>query len=261
MGDDNSHVEQAAAPPQRQMDPVLVPDKKHPETGGIRESESWVTNYPCVSERAYKIPTPGSPLFSDTSCPRQVDTLALEMYHNNNPFRYPPNAPPGISHDYSTLMDTIDPKCLDISNFDSGCSDLGGLSSQQDTEICRHQYSQVRGEASTGGGGARQVTSGNTEVRLHKCSEVRNQTSTGGGAGWVTSGNEAPEQDLSIKLLERLNSVIEALRECKGHQTTRLCIQNIALQMPEDFLQVFAETYQKEYNPSHRAKGKGEERE
>ena len=260
MGDDNSHVEQAAAPLQRQMDPVLVPDKKHPETGGIPESESWMTNHSRVSERTYKIPTPGFPLFPDTSRPRQVDTPALgdntmdctvlEMYHNNNPFRYPPTAPPGISHDYSTLMDTIDPKCLDISNFDSGYSDLGDLSSQQ--EIRRYQYSEVRGEASTGGGGARQVTSGNSEVHLHKCSEVRNQTSTGGGVGWVTSGNEAPEQDLSIKLLERLNSVIEVLRECKGRQTARLCIQNIALQMPEDFLQVFAETYQK---------GKGEERE
>lgn len=164
-----------------------------------------------------------------------------------------PNGETG--HDLSTLIPrTVCPRNLDKSISDSGYNP----STRQDIEYYHHQqWSEFQGQASTGGG-AGQVTSGNTEVPPHQRSEERNQTSTEGGAGRVTSGNEAPEQDLKLKLLERLNSVLEAFRECKqspeGRRVARECARTIALSAPEDFSQVFVETY-------HGAKGKGEERE
>jgi len=182
-----------------------------------------------------------------------VGCSVLEMSHNN-PFRYPPIAPPGISHDLSLMeipdtIDTINPIYLNKSNFDSGFSDLESLLSQS-TKVFHRQWSKSQ----TGtGGGVEQVSSGNTEVHVHQ----HGGTSTGGGAGRVTSGSEAPEQDLKLKLLERLNSVLEVFWECKqspeGRRVVRECARNIALSAPEDFSQVFVETY-------HGAKGKGEER-
>ena len=193
---------------------------------------------------------------------------SFEMLQNN-PTGYSLHTPGGISYNLSTLSNTIDPKCLTKSN-DSGYSDFGGPSSQQGTEIRRHhQHSEVLGEASTGG--VRQVTSGNTEVHVHQCSEVRNQTMTGGEAARFTSGNGAPGQCLSLELFESLNSVLEAFRECNKYpEAARQCARNIALHVPENVLQVFADAYREKvwleggmqaYDPSCRAKGKGEERE
>ena len=42
-----------------------------------------MTNHPCVSERTYKIPTPGSPLFPNTSCLGRV--RAILLYPTPNP--------------------------------------------------------------------------------------------------------------------------------------------------------------------------------
>ena len=55
---------------------VLVPGKKYSETREILESEFWMTNHPCVSERSYKIQTPRSPLFPNTSCLGRVVEIA-----------------------------------------------------------------------------------------------------------------------------------------------------------------------------------------
>ncbi|KAG0136926.1 hypothetical protein HOY82DRAFT_478216 [Tuber indicum] len=142
----------------------------------------------------------------------------------------------GIDHDLSTLIpNTVDPQRLLISNPDSGYSP---------------------------------TTKRDIEIHRHECSEVRNQTSTGGGGG-VTSGNEAPQQDPSLKLLDRVNGVIEAFLECDKDSTRRsfaqLCAKNLAIQMPENILQVFAQAYQRKvgpekeawaYDPPRGAKGK-----
>ena len=191
--------------------------------------------------------------FIDTQPPEDdlLGRTVQEMLHNN-PFGYPPFPPVGISYDTSTLMqppDTVNPRYLVKSNTDSGYSDLQGSSSQRDTRVYHHH---------------------------HQYSEVRNEASTGGGAGRAISGNEAPKQDPSSKLLERVNWVIEAFLECDnynypmGREIAHLCARNIAIQVPESILKVFAEAYQSRvgpnretqaYNPPRGAKGKEKERE
>jgi len=203
-----------------------------------------------------------------------------------------------IGHDLSTLNPrTVNPRNLHKSISDSGYNpstkpdiDIEALHRQWNelqnqastgvgqvtsgnTEVFRHQWSELQSQSSIGGG-AGQVTSGNTEVHLRQRGEMRSQTSTGGGAGRVTSGNEAPEEDPTLKLLQSLNSTIEAFRECngrpKGLEVARQCAQLVAFQVPENVLQVFAEAYQDKvrseggtqaHNPSRRAKSKEEERE
>ncbi|PUU76032.1 hypothetical protein B9Z19DRAFT_992222 [Tuber borchii] len=206
--DGNTHIGQpAAAPPQRQMNPV------------------------------------GTPTVGDTI----IGYTHLETYHSDNSFGYPPIAFAGIDYNSSTLTDmpgTVDPLDLINSNFDSGYSDLKGSSSQRGTEFSHYQCSEIRGEASTGGGGGVQAI----------------------------SGDEAPEQDPSSKLLERVNWVIEAFLECDnypgGRHIAQLCAQNIAIQVPESILRVFAEAYQNKvgqkretqaYSPTRGTKGKGRE--
>lgn len=240
-GDDNSHAEQAAAPPQHQIIPVSAPAQA-----------DNTTSYSVIE------------MLHNNSV-EMLRNNSFEMLQNNST-GYSLHTPGGITYNLNTLSNTIDPKCLTKSN-DSGYSDLGGPSSQQGTETCRYQYSEVLGEASTEEG-ARQVTSGSTQVHLHQSSEVQNQTSTG-----VTSWNEAPKQNLNVRLFQSLNSVIEVLQECKqspeGRWMADFCARNMALQAPEDFSQAFVETYREmwqegetqAYGPPHGAKGKEKERE
>ena len=206
---DDSHVEQPAAPSQHQLSPI---DTQLPEDDFLG--------------RTFR-----------------------EMLHNNNPFGYPLHTSGGISYDLSTLTpDTVNPQHLVLSNTDSGYSDPEGSSSQRDTRVYHHHRQQY--------------------------SEVRNEASAGGGAGRAIGGNEAPKQDPSSKLLERVNWVIEAFLECDnypmGREMAQLCARNIAIQVPESILQVFAEAYQSKVgprretqasNPPYGARGREEERE
>ena len=225
-GDDNSHAEQAAAPPQHQIIPVSAPAQA-----------DNTTSYSVLEM-----------LHNNSS--EMLHNNSFEMLHNNpsemlqSPTGYSLYTPGGISYNLSTLSNTIDPKCLNNSDFDSDYSDFGGPSSQRGTEFYPHQYSKVQGEASTGG-----------------------------GAGQAASGDETPEQDPSSRLLDRMNWVIEAFLECDnypmGRQIAHLCAQNIAIQVPEKILRVFAEAYQSKvglkretqaYNPTRGTKVKEEER-
>ena len=235
------------------------------------------------------------------------DILAPEDFIMDQSFRqafdqygYFPWTNGEIGHDLSTLnARTVNPRNLQKSISDSGynpstkpdidiealhrqwnelqnqASTTGGVGqvTSGNAGVFRHQWSELQSQSSIGGG-AGQVTSGSTEVRLHQCGEMRSQTSTG-GAGRVTSGNEAPEEDLTVKLLQSLNSTIKAFKECNGRpkelEVARQCAQLIACQVPKSVLQVFAEAYQDKvrseggtqaHNPSRREKkSKEEERE
>jgi len=135
-----------------------------------------------------------------------------------NPYGRPAYTPGGIRHTPGALSEAVNFPYRLKPNPDSGSSNIRGQSALRCTEAPCHQFR-----------------------------EMRNQTSTEGRWEGVTSASKAPQLDLCLKLVDRVNRVNEAFSECYkcpwGRKMAQVCADSLAIQMPENILQVFAQAY------------------